>query len=124
MRALFISMPAADYSASKDFYENAIGLPMVREFAGGPHRATNYDLGGPVLKIFEWTEEWHGTGHSGLFIETDAPDAVVERVRARGDAGGRAFDIVVHPWGGRCCTVEDPFGNRFDLIDANMKGES
>ena len=71
MKALFTSFPAADYAASKDFYENVLRLAIVQEFEGGPHRATNYDLDGPVLKIFEWTEKWHGTGHSGLFIETD-----------------------------------------------------
>ena len=121
MKALFTSFPASDYAASKDFYENVLQLPIVREFEGGPHRATNYDLGGPVLKIFEWTEEWHGSGHSGLFIETDQLDRVVGRVR---DSSSKAFDIVVHPWGGRCCTIRDPFGNLFDLIDSNMKGES
>ena len=121
MKALFTSFPAADYAASKDFYENSVGLQIVREFEGGPHRATNFDLGRTVLKIFEWTEEWHGSGHSGLFIETDQLDEVVERIRTR---GGKTADIIVHSWGGRCCTVQDPFGNRFDLIDANMKGES
>ena len=121
MRALFISFPAGDYAASTDFYENAVGLEVVREFEDGPHRATNYDLGGPVLKVFEWLEEWHGSGHSGLFIETDDLDAAVARIR---EAGGQTFDIVVHAWGGRCCTVRDPFGNLFDLIDAHRKGES
>ncbi len=121
MKALFTSFPASDFAASKDFYENSLGLQIVREFEGGPHRATNYELGGPVLKIFEWTEKWHGSGHSGLFIETDQLDEVVKRIR---DRGGKTFEIVVHPWGGRCCTVQDPFGNLFDLIDANMKGDA
>ena len=121
MKALFTSFPASDYATSKDFYENSIGLTIAREFNDGPHRATNYDLGGMQLKIFEWTEEWHGSGHSGLFIETNRLDEVVERIRER---GGETFDIVVHAWGGRSCTVRDPFGNLFDLIDANMKGDA
>jgi predicted enzyme related to lactoylglutathione lyase len=121
LKALFISFPAANYEASKDFYENSIGLTPLRESIDGPHRFVNYDLGGSVLKIFEWKEEWHGSGHSGLFVETEALNETVERVRSR---GGDAFDIVVHPWGGRCCTLKDPFGNLFDLIDSNMKGDA
>lgn len=121
MKALFTSLPAADYMAGKDFYENSLGLTVLREFEGGPRRATNHDLGGLVLKIFEWTEAWCGTGHSDLFIETDRLDEVVERIRER---GGKTFDTVVHPWGSRCCTVGNPFGNLFDLIDANMKRDA
>lgn len=121
MKALFISFPAADYSASKKFYEDVIGLTTVRESDDGPHRFTNYDLGGLTLKIFEWTEKWYGAGHSGLFIETEKIDQVVDRVRSNCDT---TFEIVVHSWGGRSCTVRDPFGNLFDLIDANMKGDA
>ena len=121
MKALFISFPASDYAASKAFYENVIGLPVGRESENGPHRFTNSELGGLWLKLFEWTDEWHGSGHSGLFIETEELDSVVDRVRVN---GGKQFDIVVHSWGGRSCTVQDPFGNLFDLIDADMKGDA
>ena len=121
MKALFISFPASHYAASKDFYENAVGLTVIRESETGPHRFTNYDLGGPSLKLFEWTEEWHGSGHSGLFIETEHIDEVVERIRSN---GAKTFEIVVQSWGGRSCTVQDPFGNMFDLIDANMTGNA
>jgi len=110
VKALFISFPAADYEASKAFYENVIGLPVDRESDDGPHRFTNYKLGGLVRKIIEWADEWHGAGHSGLFIETEELDSVIDRVRTKG--------------GGRSCTVQDPFGNLFDLIDANMNGDA
>lgn len=119
MKALFISFPASDYAASKQFYEKLVGLKIALESDTGPHRFTNYDLGGISLKLFEWTDEWHGSGHSGLFIETEKLDTVVEQIRAQ---GGETHEIVVHGWGGRCCTVRDPFGNLFDLIDSNMKG--
>jgi len=119
MRALFISFPAADYAASTHFYETVVGLPVLRKHGGGPHRFTDYDLGGLALKVYEWLEPWHGGGHSGLFIETDGFDDVVERIN---NSGVRRFEIVVHDWGGRCCTVVDPFGNLFDLIDASKKG--
>lgn len=121
MRALFVSFPAADYAASKRFYELALELRVVREIEGGPHRATNYDLGGIFLKVFEWTAEWHGSGHSGLFIETGCLDDVVQRVGAQ---DGVAMDIVEHEWGGRCCTIRDPFGNLFNLIDSRKKGDT
>jgi len=121
MKALFVSFPASDYETSVAFYADIIGLTPLRESTGGPHRFTNFELGGLALKIFEWTESWHGSGHSGLFIETAALDDVVERVRA---SDGQAMDIVVHAWGGRCCTVRDPFGNLFDLIDTNQKGDA
>jgi predicted enzyme related to lactoylglutathione lyase len=121
MRALFTSFPAADYDASIGFYTNAVGLQPLRESVDGPHRFTNFDLGGPVLKIFEWTEQWHGSGHSGLFIETDDLDGVVDRIRAH---GGHTMEIGVHAWGGRCCTIKDPFGNLFDLIDSQQKGDA
>ncbi len=119
MKALFISFPAADYTASKHFYEDVVGLTVRREHSGQPHRFTDYDLGGLALKLFEWLDPWHGSGHSGLFIETDDFDAAVERIR---QSDARQFDVVVHAWGGRCCTVADPFGNLFDLIDAREKG--
>ena len=120
MKALFTSLPAADYAASKDFYEKSLDLRIDREFDGDPHRFTNYDIGGHVLKIFEWTDEWHGSGHSGLFLETEELDATVDRIRKR---GGEAMEIIVHPWGGRCSTIKDPFGNMLTLIDSNMKGD-
>ena len=121
MKALFVSFPASDYACSKRFYEEAVGLPVMRESLDGPHKFTNFDLGGPVLKVFEWTDTWHGSGHSGLFIETDDLDAAVARIR---QSDGSARDIEVHAWGGRCSTITDPFGNLFDLIDSNMKGDA
>lgn len=48
-------------------------------------------------------------------------DEIDWRIRER---GGRTFEISVPPRGGRCCTAGDPFGNRFDLIGANMKGDT
>lgn len=121
MRALFVSFPAGDYAASKAFYEKVLGLDVLRESLDGPHRFTNYDLGGVMLKVFEWKEKWHGVGHSGLFIETERFDDAVDTIRM---SGGETHDIVVHAWGGRCCTVRDPFGNLFDLIDAGQKGDA
>lgn len=121
IKALFISFPASDYLASKRFYEQVLGLTVARESDESPHRFTNYDLGGISLKLYEWKERWHGAGHSGLFIEVDDFDQVIERIRK---AGETTHDIVVHAWGGRCCTIQDPFGNLFDLIDSNMKGSA
>tara|TARA_R110002096_G_scaffold353705_2_gene546958 strand:+ start:1061 stop:1426 length:366 start_codon:yes stop_codon:yes gene_type:complete len=121
MRALFTSFPASDYKLSKVFYESAMGLTIQREYEGDPHRYTNYDLGGMMLKLYEWTEPYYGSGHSGLFIETDNLDVVVNRIRG---FGARTTDIVIHQWGGRCCSVTDPFGNIFDLIDAHRKGDA
>ncbi len=121
MKALFTSFPASDYESSKQFYEKSIGLRVLREFDGTPHRFTNYNLGGLVLKVYEWKEKFYGRGHSGLFIETDELDATVSRIRR---FGGQTTDVVVHEWGGRCCSVTDPFGNIFDLIDAGQKGNA
>ena len=121
MRAFFTSFAASNYEESKVFYEDLVGLRVTKEHEGGPHRFTNYDLGGMVLKLYEWRDPYFGSGHSGLFIETDDLDGVVERIR-RG--GGKTTEIVVHAWGGRCCSVTDPFGNIFDLIDSKQKGES
>lgn len=121
MKALFTSFPAGDYAASKLFYEQVLGLPIVREHDGKPHRFTNYHLGGMILKVYEWTEPYYGRGHSGLFVETDDLDDAVKRIEA---SGARTTGIEVHEWGGRCCSVTDPFGNIFDLIDARQKGEA
>jgi len=121
MRALFISFPASNYEESKEFYEVTVGLRAVKVHAGDPHRLTNYDLGGKVLKLYEWKDEYFGSGHSGLFIETDDLDAAVERIRR---SNGKTTEIEIHSWGGRCCSVTDPFGNIFDLIDTNQKGLS
>lgn len=121
MKALFTSFPASDYAVSKRFYEEAVGLTVVREFSGKPHRFTNYTLGGMVLKVYEWLEPYYGSGHSGLFIETDALDSTVEKIR---NWGGKATDIEVYLWGGRCSSVTDPFGNIFTLIDSRQKGNA
>ena len=121
MKAYFISFPASDYRESTTFYENIIGLNVLRQHDGEPHKFTNYDLGGVILKIYEWTEKYYGSGHSGLFIETDDLDEIVDRVR---ESGRKATDIVIHKWGGRCSSITDPFGNIFDLIDTNQKGTS
>ncbi len=121
MRALFTSFPASDYATSKHFYEQVVGLPVLRAYEGRPHRFTNYDLGGMILKLYEWTQPYHGSGHSGLFIETENFDDVVARIR---EAGARTTGIEVHGWGGRCCSITDPFGNIFDLIDARQKGNA
>jgi len=119
MRALFISFPASDYQTSKHFYEEVVGLPIGREFNGTPHKFTNYAIGEINLKLFEWNEKWYGSGHSGLFIETGDLDTIVNKIR---EFGGKTTDITIHEWGGRCCSVTDPFGNIFDLIDSNNKG--
>lgn len=116
MKALFISFPADDDHASKSFYENLLGLKILKEFSGSPHRFTNYDLGGMILKIYEWTEPYYGSGHSGLFIETDELDRINGKIR---QSGGKTTKITKHEWGGRSCSVTDPFGNIFDLIDAS-----
>ena len=121
MKALFISFPASDYEKSKQFYENIIGLNIQREFEGEAHRFTNYDLGGMTLKLYEWTKKYYGSGHSGLFIETNKLDEIVNRIQSN---GARTSGIVNHEWGGRCCSVTDPFGNIFDLIDSNKKGDA
>ncbi len=121
MRAYFTSFPASDYARSKLFYETVLQLPIQREFDGQPHRFTNYDLGVMTLKLYEWTEPYYGGGHSGLFIATDELDVVVERIE---QFGAKTSGIQVHEWGGRCCSVTDPFGNIFDLIDEAQLGDS
>lgn len=93
MRALFTSFPASDYETSTRFYEQAVGLKVIRGFDGKPHRFKNYDLGGLVLKVYEWTEKYYGHGHTGLFIETDDHNGVVNRIRK---FGGKTTEIVVH----------------------------
>jgi len=120
MKALFTSFPASDLIESKHFYEHFIGLSVLREYDGQPHRFTNYDLGGMILKVYEWTEPYYGSGHSGLFIETNDLDSIVNSIRK---SSGKSTEIKVHEWGGRCCSITDPFGNIFDLIDANQKGD-
>jgi len=121
MKALFTSFPASDYASSKQFYEELVGLTVIREHLGTPHRFTNYDLGGMILKVYEWTEPYYGSGHSGLFIETQDLDNVVSRIQK---SGGKTMEIQVHSWGGRCCSITDPFGNIFDLIDGRQKGDA
>ena len=121
MKAFFTSFPASDYAAKKQFYEKSIGLPVLREHEVKPHRYTNYDLGGMMLKVYEWTEPYYGSGHSGPFIETTDFDVAVKRIR---ELGGNTTEIQVHEWGGRCCSITDPFGNIFDLIDSNQKGDA
>lgn len=120
MHALFVSFHAKDYAASKRFYEEVLGLEPVREHLGPPHRFTNYDVGGLFLKVYEWPDEYFGSGHCGLFIETDDLDSVISRLD---EDGARHHGIRVHAWGGRSCSVVDPSGNSFDLIDSRQRGD-
>ncbi|MBT8446824.1 MAG: VOC family protein [Gammaproteobacteria bacterium] len=121
MQAFFIAFPAADYDQSKRFYEQALRLPILREHQGEPHRCTNYDFSGLILKVYEWLAPYHGNGHTGLGIATDDLDDAVERVARFGAA---VTEPEVHPWGGRCASVTDPFGNIFTLIAARQKGDA
>jgi catechol 2,3-dioxygenase-like lactoylglutathione lyase family enzyme len=120
VKALFISFHAKDLAASRYFYEELLGLVPARVYDGAPHRFVNYDLGGLLFKVFEWTDTWYRSGHSGLMIETEDLDTVVARLET---AGVKTFGIQVHEWGGRCCSVKDPSGSIFDLVDANQRGD-
>ena len=121
MKALFTSFQASNYTESKRFYESAIGLPVIPKYEEEPHRFTNYNLDGMSLKVYEWLDPYYGSGHSGLFIETEDLDDSVERIQK---FGGKVTDIEVYKWGGRCSSITDPYGIIFSLIDSNQKGDA
>lgn len=108
------ALPAADLSASLEFFESAIGLRRIADFPDEELPAADFDLGTTRLRIYTWTKDFKRAGHSGLLIAMPDLDAAVARVKS---AGYPAGEIRREPWGAHVSTLVDPDGNLFDLID-------
>lgn len=116
MKLAFLSVPANDFVASKSFYEDILGLTVIEEFDGSPHRYTDYQLGTACLKVYEWLEPWHAGHFTSFMISTSDLDSVLAKVAA---AGFEARPPEITGWGGRIAAIRDPFGNILNLLDEN-----
>lgn len=119
MKLAFLSVPAADYLTSKNFYESILALPIIREFDGEPHRFTDFALGNISLKVFEWTEPWLAGHYTSFMVLVDDMDGVLDRVSK---AGFEVRAPEITRWQGRIATIKDPFGNLINLLDAKQQG--
>ena len=119
MKALFVSFLASNYDTSVGFYRNAVGLALLRESEARPHRFINFDLGGLILKVFEWIYPWHGTGLQACSLKRNPLMIAWPEL---GTVMGRQWlSSTTH--GPPCCTVRGPFSDLFDLIDAHQTGD-
>jgi len=117
VKLAFLSVPARDYDTSKAFYEDILGLTVIEEYDGAPHRFTDYQLGDSCLKVYEWLEPWHAGHFTSFMMSTPDLDGLLEKVAA---AGYEARSPEITGWGGRIAAVKDPFGNILNLLDEHQ----
>ncbi len=116
-RAAFIALPAADFKKSVHFYRDLLGLPIVKQGEDDFSRFVHFDAGGFGFHIYEWTQPDNHAPHTGLQVYVEDVDALYAELKAAGVTfSGEVRD---EPWGGRVVTVQDPDGNRFDLLNGD-----
>lgn len=126
-----IALRVADLDAMQRFYEQVIGLPLLRRFpraaffkiAGGFFKiAGGYAGHTQVLALFDRSAE---PGYRGLDPARTTVDHLAfaiarrdyEHERARLAAHGLEVELAEHPWvGWRSLYVRDPEGNQVELV--------
>ncbi|MEA3037158.1 MAG: hydroxymethylpyrimidine/phosphomethylpyrimidine kinase [Sphingomonadales bacterium] len=106
-----VTLPAADYAASVEFYR-ALGLTQIVD---SPGRYARFECpGGATLSIH--VEEGAKAGDAMICLESAELDAWVERLLAN----GIAFETLPEDqrWGWREAHLRDPAGNRLCLYRA------
>ncbi|MEV6654356.1 glyoxalase superfamily protein [Streptomyces sp. NPDC051219] len=109
-----ILLRPSDIERSREFYGEALGLAVYREFGTGRERGTVYFLGGGFLEI---------SGHSGespssavrLWIQVADVTAAYEELRGRGVEVLRPPKT--EPWGLVEMWIADPDGVRIAVVE-------
>ncbi|MEU5716162.1 glyoxalase superfamily protein [Streptomyces sp. NPDC020403] len=103
-----------DPQASRDFYGDALGLAVYREFGTGPDRGTVYFLGGGFLEV-SGRSDGPPTATLRLWMQ------VADCSAAHGELEGRGVRVlrppVREPWGLIEMWIADPDGHRIVLTE-------
>ncbi|MFC9247544.1 VOC family protein [Streptomyces sp. NPDC057136] len=103
-----------DPQASRDFYGEALGLAVYREFGTGPERGTVYFLGGGFLELSGRSDELP-TATLRLWMQVADCQATYEELAGRGVHVLRA--PLREPWGLIEMWIADPDGHRIVLTE-------
>lgn len=107
-----IWMPVKDIERAKEFYQNTLGLPVVKEDGRWVEFATN------SLRIALNGREPQGAGADGGPVLTFQPESGLDETVRRLKERGVDFpaDVSEHDWG-RVATFQDPEGNELQLYE-------
>ncbi|WP_069170172.1 VOC family protein [Streptomyces griseus] len=103
-----------DPQASRDFYGDALGLAVYREFGTGPERGTVYFLGGGFLEV-SGRSDVPPTATLRLWMQVADCSAAHEELAGRGVRVLRP--PVREPWGLIEMWIADPDGHRIVLTE-------
>lgn len=110
-----IRLAAADFGRSRDFYEQALGLHIYREFgADGITTGVVYFLGGGFLELTAGGPP-SAPGGIGLWLQVDDVAAEEARLSAAGVTIRKRAQRM--PWGLVECWIEDPDGFELRLVE-------
>ena len=125
MRLSALSLIVPDYDAAIDFYCGVMGFALAEDLDQGHKRWVRIQPSGGgtsfILAKANGTEQEAAIGRKGggrvwLFLETDS----FKRDHARLQAAGVTFEEAPrHEAYGTVAVFQDPFGNRWDLIEYN-----
>jgi len=119
-KAGFIAFPASDFEASVLFYQDHLGLPLLKLGKDNFSRFARFDCPGLQIHIYEWKEEFN-RAHTGLQLYVKDVDTLHHELKKKGVQFNG--DIREEPWGGRVVTVRDPDGNLFDLLNVDFENK-
>jgi catechol 2,3-dioxygenase-like lactoylglutathione lyase family enzyme len=111
-RLAFVAFPVADLERSREFYAASIGARIVTE----GENFIDFDLGGTIVRSYIHTGDYRRQ-HSGLQFAVSNVEEAVEELKLAGVIPRSG--LRTEPWGGKVCTLSDPDGNLFDLLDAS-----
>ena len=110
-----IILQVADFSRSREFYEDTLGLHIYREYgAGGVVSGVVYFLGGGFLEI---TEGRRATADDAAILWIQVPDVSVEEARlvSAGVTVRKRAERMA--WGLVELWIEDPDGTELRLVE-------
>lgn len=120
MRLFRVILPVADIEVATAFYQALLGGCEGERVTTGRHY---FDCDGVLLAcwdpVADGDEEWPGPNLGYVYLSTEEP---LEAVRARVLAAGAVPDDVrgdvgARPWGERSFYAQDPWGNRFCVVE-------
>jgi predicted enzyme related to lactoylglutathione lyase len=104
----FTGIPVTDMKRARAFYEGALGLKPVGEFAEGVW--IEYELGGATLAIGSMGDQWKPSSDgTSVAIEVDDFEAAIRDLKAANVAF--AAESIESPVC-RMAVVQDPDGNK------------
>lgn len=107
-----LPIPIGDAARARTFYEETLGLAALRDPALERPGTLRYALGAQRLDLCEG--RYSGVApQAHLALRVRGLRALVQRLRAR----GHAVDTGGTPDAGTRVYVDDPFGNRLELIE-------